>query len=106
MPDDRQDGVADGDDRTFLAAAAGEAAVAVTQKVSVRDSAATVSPRVAASHGLSLPVVLVILRPADRESMGANFAHETRCAAVGKAPISSPASAMSSSADRVPTPGI
>src|SRR3954470_3297934 len=75
------------------------------RKVSVRDSQATISPRLPASQGLPLPVALAFLGPADCLSIGANFAQDTRCAAVGKTAMSTPISAMISCAERTPDTG-
>jgi hypothetical protein len=64
------------------------------------------SPMVAPIQGLPLPVELDLVLPAEALVVGANLAHDTRCAALGKRPISVPISAMSSCAPILPTPGI
>lgn len=63
------------------------------------------SPRVPPVHGLPLPVEPGLFLPADCFARGANLAHETRWAAVGKRAMSTPISAMSSWAPVLPTPG-
>jgi hypothetical protein len=61
---------------------------------------------VAPIQGLPLPVELDLVLPAEALAVGANLAHDTRCPALGKRPISTPISAMSSCAPILPTPGI
>src|SRR5215213_5556068 len=61
-------------------------------------------PKVPASHGLPLPRPLGFFRPADSWTWGQNLAHDTRCAADGKRPMSTPTSAISSWAAVTPTP--
>jgi len=86
VPDDRGDGVADRDDGAFLAASAGQTAVAVAEEgVGAGQSGDDLAegpgePEIAFAGGRGLSLA----RPADCLSMGANLAQDTRCAAVGK----------------------
>jgi hypothetical protein len=50
----------------------------------VREIPATISPRVAPSQGLPLPVAPLRFLPAELRSIGANLAQDTKCGAVGK----------------------
>jgi hypothetical protein len=76
------------------------------RKVLVLEAPIAASPMVAPIQGLPLPVELDLVLPAEALVVGANLAHDTRCPALGKRPISTPISAMSSCAPILPTPGI
>src|SRR3954469_16866292 len=62
------------------------------RKVLEREVTATISPRVAPSQGLPLPVDPPFFFPAELLSMGANLAQEARWPAVGKRLMSMPIS--------------
>jgi hypothetical protein len=69
----------------------------------VRAAAATMLPSVPASHGLPLPRPLGLVLPADSWTWGQNLAHDIRCAAEAKRPMSTPSSAINSWAAARPT---
>jgi hypothetical protein len=106
MPHDGQDRVAHRDDRALLPAASGQAPVALAEEgvgaCQCGDDLAQGGgqPRIAPAGGAaSLGAGGLVVD-------GANLAQETRCAAVGKRPISTPISAISSWAATTPTPQI
>src|SRR5829696_585562 len=99
--------VADGDQGALLASSFHDPPVAGAQgKVLVLEAPIAASPMVPPIQGLPLPVELDLVLPAEALVVGANLAHDTRCPALGKRPISTPISAMSSCAPILPTPGI
>jgi hypothetical protein len=104
---DGEDLVADGDQGTLLASSFDDPPLAGAQgKVVVLAAPMATSPMVAPIQGLALPVELGLVLPAEALVVGARLAHDTRCVALGKRPISMPISAMSSCAPVLPTPGI
>ena len=103
MPDDGQDRVADRDDGAFLAAAAGQAAVAVAEEGVGAGEPGDDLAEGAGQPRVALAVDAVLARPADCLSIGANFAQDTRCAAVGNTVMSRRSRRSSSCAERADT---
>jgi hypothetical protein len=86
VPHDRQDRVADRDKGALRAAAFGDAAVALAEEGAGAPGVTAISPRVAASHGLPLPVAAVLALPAEGLAWGANLATPPAAWPLGRRP--------------------
>lgn len=107
VPGDDQDGSADRDNGSFLAASTRDPAVPLAQEgigAPRVDSGVAQNPRQVA---VPCPVApLPFLRPADSLTPGAYLAQDERWAGVGKRVMSTPISAMITAAAVAPIPGI
>src|SRR5215475_15861425 len=96
VPDEGEEGVADGGQGAFLAAALGGPPVAGGEEGLGPGGAGRGLAEGAAEPGLPWPVVAALLRPEDWRARGANLAQDTRWPGVGKRDMSAPVSASRS----------
>ena len=104
VPHDGQDRVANRDKGALLATAFGDAAVALAEEGVAAPGGDGDLAEGGGKPRVALPVTAVLALPAELLAWGANLAHATSCAAVGKTAMSTPSSAMSSWAQTGPMP--